>query len=108
MPEETVLIQPAPVERDAEGYWLHPDLPVFEEGEADKSKAWVAAQGLTVRTQEMEYDVDTDTDPYFASGGTSCAHWTPSKPEGDEWFCLGISLNDDGPVCWWARREVTP
>jgi hypothetical protein len=37
-----------------------------------------------------------------------CRHWEPHRPEGDGWFCLAIHDTDDGPVCWWARREVTP
>ena len=100
------LIQPAPVERDSEGYWWHPDLTIFEEGQAAESKAWVVQQGLTISKVEMEYEVDTDTDPFFQDGDSSCAHWEPSKPDGDGWFCLAISCTDDGPICYWARRET--
>jgi hypothetical protein len=105
MPEEIALIQPAPVVREADGWWHHPNLPVFEEGQAEESRAWVKAQGLAIVTAEMEYEVDTDNDPYFEQGEGSCAHWEPSKPEGDGWFVLAISDTDSGPACWWARRK---
>jgi hypothetical protein len=52
----------------------------------------------------MEYEVDTDNNPYFDQGEGSCAHWEPSKPEGEGWFTLAISNTDNGPICWWARR----
>lgn len=108
MPSENQihLIQPVPVERDSEGYWYHPDMPTFEEDQAAESKAWIAQQGLILTKVEMEYEVDTDTDPYFQDGDGSCAHWEPSKPDGDDWFCLAISCTDDGPVCYWARRDA--
>lgn len=37
MPEETKLIQPAPVVRDEMGSFPHPDMPDFDEGYGDKS-----------------------------------------------------------------------
>ena len=63
MPEEIVLIQPVAVVRDTDGWWHHPDLPVFEEEQGEESREWVKAQGLTIVTAEMEYEVDTDNDP---------------------------------------------
>lgn len=107
MPEEIVLIQPVPLVREADGWWHHPDLPMFEEDQGEESREWVKAQGLTIVTAEMEYEVDTDNDPYFEQGEGSCAHWEPSKPDGESWFVLAISDTDNGPSCWWARR-VTP
>jgi hypothetical protein len=107
MPEEIVLIQPVPVVRETDGWWHHPDLPMFEEDQGEESRELVKAQGLTIITAEMEYEVDTDNDPYFELGEGSCAHWEPSKPEGDGWFALAISDTDNGPACWWARR-VSP
>jgi hypothetical protein len=63
MPEETVLIQPVTVVRDTDGWWHHPDLPMFEEEQGEESREWIKAQGLTIVTAEMEYEVDTDNDP---------------------------------------------
>ena len=108
MPEEIKLIQPAPVVRDAEGMFWHPDLPSFEEGDGEKSKQWIADQGLVVKTASIEYAEEAIADRYFESGDPDCSYWEPAKPDGDGWFCLSIGDTDDGPVCWWARREVTP
>ncbi len=52
MPEEIELIQPAKVVRDEMGSLQHPDIPDFDEGDADKRKAWVVEQDLTVRPAE--------------------------------------------------------
>ncbi|UVK96506.1 hypothetical protein [Pseudomonas sp. B21-048] len=107
MSEETVLIQPVPVVRDADGMFWHPDLPPFEEGDEEKSKQWIASQGLTVGMVSLEYADEAIANRYFEAGEPDCSYWEPAKPEGEGWFCLSINDTDDGPVCWWARREVT-
>lgn len=91
MPEEITLIQSAEVVRDEYGYWWHPELPEFDEGDEERSKAWVKEQGLSWVAVHMEYEVDTDTDPYFNDGGPDCSHWTPNRPDGEGWFVLAIS-----------------
>lgn len=104
---ELLLIQPAPVVRDEYGMFQHPDLPDFDEGDGEKCKAWVAQQGLQLVMFHLETDAPEEiADRYFASDEPHCGYWEPSKPEGDGWFCLAIHDTDDGPVCWWARREV--
>ena len=111
MPEEIKLIQPAPVVRDEYGMFEHPDLPDFDEGDGDgeKCKAWVAQQGLQLVMFHLETDAPEEiADRYFASDEPHCGYWEPSKPDGDGWFCLAIHDTDDGPVCWWARREAKP
>ena len=107
MPEENKLIQPAPVVRDENGMFQHPDLPDFDEGDGDKCKAWIAQQGLQVVMVELETDAPGDiAERYFESGDPDCSYWVPNRPDGDDWFCLAIHDSDDGPVCWWALREV--
>jgi hypothetical protein len=109
MPEEIKLIQVAPVVRDENGFFQHPDLPDFDEGDGDKSKAWIAEQGLEVAMVSLEYHSDEAvSERYFEAGDQDCSYWEPDRPEGDDWFCLAIHDADDGPVCWWARRVVTP
>ena len=108
MPEEIKLIQPAPVVRDEYGMFQHPDLPDFDEGDGDKCKAWIAEQGLEVGKVSLEYADESIADRYFESHDPDCSYWEPGKPDGDGWFCLAIHDTDDGPVCWWARREVQP
>ena len=107
MPEEIKLIQPVPVVRDENGMFWHPELPSFDEGEEQKSKQWVADQGLSVLRVSLENADEAVADQYFESGDPDCSYWEPERPGGEEWFCLSINDTDDGPVCWWARR-VTP
>ncbi|NWB47084.1 hypothetical protein [Pseudomonas gingeri] len=108
MPEKTVLIQPVPVVRDENGMFWHPDLPPFDEGDEEKSKQWIAAHGLAVTMCHLENADEAISDRYFESDEPDCSYWEPERPEGEGWFCLSINDTDDGPVCWWARREVMP
>ncbi|RMU96801.1 hypothetical protein ALP20_03388 [Pseudomonas coronafaciens pv. coronafaciens] len=81
----------------------------FDEGDGDKCKAWIAEQGLEVVKDELEYASDKAVaDRYFEAGDPDCSYWEPDRPDGEGWFCLAIHDTDDGPVCWWARRVVTP
>lgn len=104
MSDAIVLIQPAPVVRDENGMFWHPDLPDFEEGDGEKSRQWTAEQGLTIRHAALEDAAEAIADRYFEAGDPDCSYWEPDRPEGEGWFCLAISDTDDGPVCWWARR----
>ncbi|QJI28924.1 hypothetical protein HKK55_09415 [Pseudomonas sp. ADAK18] len=88
-------------------FW-HADLPPFDEGDGDKCKQWLAKQGLTVKMVGIENADDEISERYFKSGDPDCSYWEPNRPDGEDWFCLSIHDTDDGPVCWWARREVTP
>ena len=106
MSEEIKLIQPAPVVRDENGMFWHPDLPEFDEGDSDKCIRWVSEQGLTVKMVSIEGADEAIADRYFESHDPDCSYWEPDRPEGEGWFCLPISDTDDGPACWWARREV--
>ena len=108
MPEEIKLIQPVPVVRDEYGMFAHPDMPDFDEGDGHKMKAWVAEQALEVVMVSIEYADQTIADRYFEAGDPDCSYWEPDCPDGEGGFCLAIHDSDDGPVCWWARREVTP
>ncbi|PFG71580.1 hypothetical protein DM05_1944 [Pseudomonas poae] len=107
MPEEIKLIQPTPVVRDDMGSFQHPDMPNFDEGDGEKCKAWIAEQGLAVAMVSLEYAEEVVANRYFESGDPDYSYWEPEHPDGEGWFCLAIHDTDDGPVCWWARREVT-
>jgi len=103
------LINHRLVRRDENGMFQHPDMPDFDEGDDDKCKAWIAAQGLQVKMVSLEYHSDEAvSERYFEAGDPDCSYWEPDRPDGEGWFCLAIHDTDDGPVCWWARREVTP
>jgi len=102
------LINHWPVRRDENGMFWHPDLPSFDEGESDRCMQWLAEQGLAVKMISIESADDAISERYFKSGDPDCSYWEPNRPDGEDWFCLSIHDTDDGPVCWWARREVTP
>ena len=74
MPEEIVLIQPVPVVRDENGMFWHPDLPGFDEGGEEKSKQWIAGQGLSVVMVSLEYAGGEISHPYFESGDPDCSY----------------------------------
>ena len=102
MPEETVLIQPVAVVRDADGWWSHPDLPDFDEDYA-AFKAWIAEQRLELQQWHMEADMEGHH-PYD-DGACHCLGWSPTAPA-HEWFLLEIFDSEDGPCVSWARRVV--
>lgn len=107
MPEAIKLIQVAPVVRDEYGAFYHPDMPDFDEGDDAKCKAWIAEQRLEVKMASLEYHSDEAvSERYFESGDGAFDYWEPDRPDGEGWFCLSIHDTEDGPVCWWARREV--
>ena len=104
------LIGPVAVERDAEGWWTHPDIPEFEEGDEYAYKAWLKAQGLETRYTTLEYEDDTHPSyiDYYENNGIDVSEWHPSPPEGDNWFTLSIHDSEDGPVFVWARLSRSP
>jgi hypothetical protein len=103
------LIKHWPVKRDENGMFQHPDMPDFDEGDGEKCKAWIAEQGLEVMMVELEYHSDEAvSERYFEAGDPDCSYWEPDRPEGEGWFCLAIHDSENGPVCWWGRRAVTP
>lgn len=100
------LIQAAPVERDSVGEWIHPELPEFEEGDGEKWRAWLAAQGLVTVRRMLEGEDDNHPAymSYFNHGGADFSAWVDESPSGDGWFTLGIYDTEDGPTWTWARR----
>ena len=106
---EQQLIQPAPVERDVNGYWSHPGVPEFDEGSVSEAAAWTTAQGLELTSVHLESESDDHPAyiAYFDKEEGTCAAWEPPRPSGEGWFILSIYDTEDGPICWWARRVVS-
>lgn len=93
-------------QRDADGYWTHPDLPEFEEGDFDDWNYWKSKQGLMFSTVFLE---DHDDHPacrrYFEEGDSNISDWHPEPPDSSaDWFLVCISDTDDGPAAWFAKR----
>jgi hypothetical protein len=106
MPEETVLIQPLPVDRDATGFWTHPAWPSTDDELIPY--AWFTDRGLEVRERNFEDDATDELQAaLFASGIADCSAWTPTEPAGDGWFIFSIHDTEDGPLCVWVRQAVT-
>ncbi|MBC3922946.1 hypothetical protein H8S66_08725 [Pseudomonas lurida] len=105
MPEETVLIQPLPVERDAYGYWTHPAWPSTEHELIPY--AWFDSRGLEARELAFEYDASEEVQAsWLAEGIADCAAWHPTNPHGEGWFIFSIHDTEDGPICVWVRQAV--
>ncbi|MEQ7920201.1 hypothetical protein ABQX22_13485 [Xanthomonas sp. WHRI 1810A] len=94
---------PVEVVRDTGGWWWHPDIPNFGDGEDPAPyTAWVAEQRLQVKgwhSGDEIYDLPDED--------AACTAWNPESPA-PEWFLLGIFDTDDGPYVQWARRVVRP
>ena len=100
------LIQAAPVARDVVGEWIHPGLPEFDEGDSEKWRAWLVAQGLEIKRYQLE-DEPIDHPvyvSYFEDGDGNFADWQGAMPSGDGWFTLAVYDTEDGPTWCWARR----
>jgi hypothetical protein len=100
------LIQPMPAQRTDDGWYWHPELPDFDEGECQEYKAWLLAQGLETRFHSLESEEDTHP-AYVAYYGQDACHvreWFDEPPAGEGWFTLSIHDSEDGPQWVWARR----
>lgn len=100
------LIQPVEMLRDEFGFWTHPDLPSFDEGDGEKYNAWLAKQGLRISRSALEWE--SDDHPvyvaYFENSDLDVSGWNPDPPPGEGWFPLAINDTEDGPVFCWATR----
>ncbi|ORM49842.1 hypothetical protein B6D51_01495 [Pseudomonas chlororaphis subsp. chlororaphis] len=109
MPEETVLIQPLPVERDIDGWWSHPNyLSEFDDEITEAQfQEWCLRPQVETKIPYMESDVPADVfDTYMDDGQCDCSAWEIQHPDEPGWFILSIHDAEDGPVCVWGRRAA--
>lgn len=102
----TLLLQPATkIERDSNGWWLHPSLPLFSEGTTrERQDAWLKLQQLDT---QLVWDRRFDEHPDPALGEPDIRGFEPTAPEGDGWFLLTIEQNEDGEAqAWYGRRQA--
>ncbi len=81
MPEETVLIQALPVNRDADGWWSHPDyLSEFDDEITEAQfNDWCARHQVETKITYMESDVEPEIfDTYMSDGQVNCSAWRSS------------------------------
>lgn len=92
MSEALKLIQRAPIERDQDGWWPHPDGPEFEEDVA-AFKAWLVQQGLELQQWHMDSDIG-EQHPY-TDGDCHCLGGSRNA-QGQNGFCLEFSIPREG------------
>lgn len=105
-PAALMPIGPVPVARDESGWWAHPGIPEFDEGQEDEYRTWLKVHLLEIKYSTLEDE--NDTHPvhiaYFDDGSGSVIDWNPSAPTGEGWFTISIHDTDGGPYWVWARR----
>lgn len=102
-------IQPIQVQRDPNGYFLHPAFPGWDQGTSHEDiRQWFSVRGLEHAVVCMEDQLSAEesearlkADLYDAEG------WEPKPPDDGEWFVLSIHCSDDGPCCIMAKT-VSP
>lgn len=100
------LIPPLPAQRDDDGWYCHPGLPDFDEGQCQEYKAWLLAQGLETRFHSLESEDGTHPAyaAYYEQNECHVRDWFDEPPAGEGWFTLSIHDSEDGPQWVWARR----
>ena len=99
------LLAPREVVRDADGWLIHPALPICDEGV--RYDTFLAAFGIETYFCPMDGDAPADVvERYFDQENANCSSWNPTPPEGDGWVLLEIFDTEDGPLAVFARREL--
>ena len=98
-----MTIKPAPVERDEDGFWTHPEfLTGDDEYSAEQIQKWFDDNGITYFIDYFDY---TATDEQFKRVFTGdvygCSDWEP-KCDREGAFLLSIHDSEDGPVAIYA------
>lgn len=101
-------ITAAPVERDAHGFWTHPDYFVpangNEFGVEGEFDAWKALNRVVGTLDWMDCDENAEElQAAYDAGDCDLSMWQPKPPAGDGWFMASIHDTEDGPVCYWLR-----
>ena len=90
--DDTPPIEPEDVTRDDSGQWLHSLHPARWEGTEEEISDWIKAQDLDVYEAVKPDDV-------------TLGQWNPLPPrEGEGWFLVEISGDDNQAKCLWVRR----
>ncbi|MCU8044414.1 MULTISPECIES: hypothetical protein [unclassified Shewanella] len=91
-------IQAATVERE-QGYWIHQDLPEWDEGTTRaECEAWASANGGELVVIRFESDANEELiERYFDDGDIDISDWNPVCDKTGS-FLLSIHDTEDGPV----------
>lgn len=99
------MLEPVEVQRDPQGYWVHPKLADSQDelSIADHPEA----EGLHFAVVVLEEGDGEVADAYFERGEVDISAWHPGVPDGVGWFVVAICDTEDGPCCIYARSEQT-
>lgn len=102
LPDSPRLL-PVPVERDENGYWSHPDFPMWDERNTDEEVKWyLGAQGLELYVAMLsDCEGCQAYDAYFNQDSIDVSTWAPTCHKPDS-FLLSIYDNEDGPIALFA------
>ena len=104
-----MIIQPAKIERDEDGFWTHPDFPAWDEDITSETIAdWKDENEVNFDCVMFDGDApEYLEDRYYDRGDlTAVAEWDPVCKRGVS-FLLSIHDTEDGPVALFAiRRSV--
>ena len=95
----TRVLYPVPVERDEDGWWIH---PIYKEALGDRETIPYGNPvfaGLEICLTQFDPNWlidDADLCRLFLL-------WDGDKPDGDDWFLMYIGDTEDGYIAEWAR-----
>ncbi|MCG7551588.1 hypothetical protein [Pseudoalteromonas sp. Of7M-16] len=92
-------IKPVKVERDENGWWVHPDLPKWDEGTCQNEiAAWFEKNRVTYFIDHFESSAtEEQSNRWFEEGNCDCSDWQPTCDE-DNSFLLSIHDTEYGPI----------
>lgn len=97
----------APVMRDENGWWSHPDMPDFDE-DVEKWRSWLLDQHIETDCDLLEYEEITHPAyvAYYENEACHVKEWDCRTPQraADGWHTLSIHDSEEGPVWVWGRR----
>lgn len=93
------------MQRDANGFWDHPDLPWDQMTEEKGMGRWFAEMGYHCRCEHLQWEVSEAGERFWVEENFQVASWNPMKPEGEGWILVSIfdAESGDGPVAAWVR-----
>ncbi len=98
------IMAPREIVRDKDGFLMHPQIPVCDEGV--RADQFLIAFGIQTFFRAMDGDCSPELDKtYFEDGVPDCSSWTPTPPPGDGWALLEIYDTEDGPIAMFGRKE---
>ncbi|WP_305817526.1 hypothetical protein [Photobacterium leiognathi] len=98
-----MCIQPCYVDRDEDGYWIHPELPNWDESTTSEViNAWFKANNCDYAIVYFESDApEALSDKYYEQGEPGVGDWEPTLPHANA-FLLSIHDAEDSPIALFA------